>query len=424
MKASGTFWLGALFACATGCSALAHAAAAAPDVSAAASESRQVLVMLRLAAPHYRPDANYAGGYDARHGSGARQRVAEELAGRHGLRIVGEWPMPSLGVDCFVMEAAGREAPDRIAELLAADERVESAQPVNRFETLGHDDPLYALQPGARQWRLDELHRVTTGRNALIAEIDTGVQLDHPDLKGAIALARNFVDGSDYAAERHGTAVAGIIAARADNGLGIAGVAPQATLLALRACWQNSSTGAGASCNSFTLAKALQFALSRNVQIVNLSVGGPRDRLLERLLDAALEMGITVVGAADEHNPAAFPGSHPGVLRVAADTLGAQVPGTLLAPGQDIPTTLPGSRWDFVSGSSYAAAHVTGMVALLGELEPGIRPQQVAAALRGPALTVAPRGATLVDACAVIARAAKTGVCIRAREAITAYNPW
>src|SRR6185295_8428623 len=137
--------------------------------------------------------------------------------------------------------------------------RVESAQPINVFHTLGHNDPLYPLQPGARQWRLAELHEVATGRNAIVAQIDTGVELDHPDLRGQVALARNFVDGSDWAGEAHGTAVAGIIAARADNGIGIAGVAPQAVLMALRACWQAGDRGA-ASCNSFTLAKALQFA--------------------------------------------------------------------------------------------------------------------------------------------------------------------
>src|SRR6185436_20495050 len=94
-------------------------------------------------------------------------------------------------------------------------------------------------------------------------------------------------------------------------------------------------------------------------------------------------MGITVVGAVDPRNAAAFPGSHPGVLHVAADAAPGAA-GTFAAPGQDIPTTLPGARWDFVSGSSYAAAHVSGIVALLFEFDPGIRPQQVRTALRHP----------------------------------------
>ena len=94
------------------------------------------------------------------------------------------------------------------------------------------------LQPTAGLWHLDELHRVATGKNVRVAAIDSGVELDHPDLNGRVALARNFVDARDWVAERHGTAIAGIIGARADNGVGIVGVAPGAQLLALRACWQ------------------------------------------------------------------------------------------------------------------------------------------------------------------------------------------
>ncbi|EEF25815.1 Subtilisin BL, putative, partial [Ricinus communis] len=114
-----------------------------------------------------------------------------------------------------------------------------------------------------------------------------------------------------------------------------------------------------------------------NAQIINLSLSGPPDRLLDRLLDVALERGISVVGAIDPHaTSATFPANHHGVLAVASQprphTAPAElaVAGTppLLAPGNDVPTTAPGSRWAFVNGSSYAAAHVTGMLALLDEL--------------------------------------------------------
>ena len=106
------------------------------------------------------------------------------------------------------------------------------------FRVLAHNDPLYPLQPSATLWRLDELHRIATGRRVRVAEIDTGVDVNHPDLAGRVAVTRNFVDGRRDVAERHGTAIAGIIGARADDGIGIAGIAPEAKLLALRACWQ------------------------------------------------------------------------------------------------------------------------------------------------------------------------------------------
>lgn len=385
---------------------------------------RQILVMLRLPPPHFRPDANYAGGHDWRFGDDARRRLAQELAAEHHLRLIADWPMPSLGVDCFVMEIPAGDSAARLVELLSRDARVESAQPVNLFHTLGHNDPLYPLQPGAKLWHLAELHEVTTGRNVVVAEIDTGVELEHPDLRGQVALARNFVDGSTYVGEMHGTAVAGIIAARADDGVGIAGVAPRATLMALRACWEESGDHGAALCSSFTLAKALQFVLDRNAQIINLSLGGPRDRLLERLLDAALAHGITIVSATDPGNAGGdFPASHAGVLRVAFDDAPNTPENTLLAPGQDIPTTIPGGRWGFVTGASFAAAHVTGVVALLRELVPQIRPQQVREALSPAAVRGASARPVVIDACAIIARAAGTGVCAKTHEAKSLLVP-
>src|SRR5678815_483620 len=71
----------------------------------AGATQREVLVMLRLPPLHFRPDAGYVGGYSTQSGSAARQRTAEDLAARFKLRIVSNWPMPALGVVCFVMEA-------------------------------------------------------------------------------------------------------------------------------------------------------------------------------------------------------------------------------------------------------------------------------------------------------------------------------
>src|SRR5689334_12001630 len=284
------------------------------------SAQRQVLVMLRVAPPHFRPDVDYAGGYDSRVGRDARRRIAEGLASQYGLKIIDAWPMPALGVDCFVMETQGTSSLARLVEKLSLDPRVESAQSMNLFHVLGYNDPLYSLQPAATSWHLADLHRITTGKNVRVAEIDTGVETAHPDLSGRVALSRNFVDERTEVAEAHGTEVAGIIAAAGNNGIGIVGVAPEARLLVLRACWQTSGSGDPAVCSSFTLAKALQFALSADAQVINLSLGGPRDRLLERLLDTALSRGITVVGAADPgSSDGGFPASHRGVLAIATD---------------------------------------------------------------------------------------------------------
>jgi subtilisin family serine protease len=389
------------------------AACAAPGRSAVAlddaAQSRQLLVMLHLAAPHFRPDASYSGSYDSRAGGDSRRRVAEALAGKYGLRVVDDWPMPALGVDCFVMEAAGDAPLARVAEALTHDPRVESVQPMQVFHVLAHDDPLYPLEPAGKSWHLAELHRLATGRNVRVAEVDTGVESDHPDLAGRIYLAKNFVDDRIDVAEAHGTEVAGIIAARADDGIGIAGVAPGAELLALRACWERAPREP-AVCSTFTLAKALQFALERKARVINLSLGGPYDRLLERLIDVALAQGIIVVGAVDpQASDGGFPASQRGVLAVAGEDGHDAPAGALLAPGRDIPTTTTAHKWDFVTGSSFAAAHVSGLVALLDELDPRLRPAEVRQLLAPGSATVGSQ--LVVDACAAVARTAGACAC-------------
>ena len=392
------------------CAAIEREPNTGPDNEAI---QRQLLVMLQMPLPHFRPDATYGAGYGASIGQDARRRIADALARQYGLSIAEAWPMPALGVDCFVMQAPDKVLVAGVVEQLAADPRVESAQAMNLFRALAHNDPIYPLQPSATLWHLSDLHRLTTGKRVRIAEIDTGVETDHPDLAGQIAIARNFVDGSRDVAETHGTAVAGIIVARADNGIGIAGIAPGATLFALRACWERAARALEANCSSFTLAKALQFALEQNAQVINLSIGGPRDRLLERLLDAALARGITVVAAVDSQSrDGGFPASHRGVLAITAEGVQDSDADLLVAPGEDIPTTLPGGKWGMVAGSSFAAANVTGLVALLRELSPGLHARQLRDAMASPTLSpLAADHSRIIDACAAVARTAGTCAC-------------
>lgn len=395
-------------------SCITLAAAADPQPEAAAS--RQVLVMLRLPPQHYHPDAAYAGRYPNDSGRAARRRSAQELAQTHGLKLIDDWPMPVIGIDCFVMEQTGDAPLDRTVQALARDPRVMWAQPMHTFRGLDAGDPLYPVQPAAKFWRLSDLHKASTGHNVRVAVIDSGIDGNHPDLAGQLQLRENFVDGSPDNAEAHGTAVAGIIAAKAGNGVGIAGVAPDARLFALRACWTES---AGTRCNSFTLGKAINFAILNGAQIVNLSLTGPPDQLLGALLDAAAARGIAVVGAADPDRPdGGFPAMWAGVIAVSAAS------GPLRAPGTDIPTTAPGARWGFVTGSSYAAAHVSGLAALLAQLRPGATPAQLRRAIltaHTAAVSAGPSAqAGNIDACASIARI--TGACVCSCTSIAAMK--
>lgn len=373
---------------------------------AVGDEASQVLVMLPSVPPHLHATTDYGGHYSATSGSTTRLRVAQQLAHEYGLELVSDWPMPALGLDCFVMRTAPGKSVTQVTQALAHDARVESAEPMQLFHVLAKRDPLYPLQPTASQWHLAELHATTTGKGITIAELDSGVDTSNPDLAGQVTQTQNFVDNGPYRAELHGTEVAGVMVAIEGNGLGIAGVAPDARLLALRACWQET-TNAAAMCSSFTLAKALQYALENHAQVVNLSLAGPYDRLLERLLEIALSRNVTVVSAIDgAAADGGFPASLPGVLAIADEgTTSAAIAGAMHAPGQDVPTTLPGRRWDFVTGSSFSAAEVSGLVALIRQLSPDIPAGQLRDVLATrTALGLVAMRPTMIDACAAVAR--------------------
>ena len=338
-------------------------------------------------------------------------QLVAELELRFQLKTVFGWSLGALREHCVVFEVAPGRSPAEVAERLARDPRVRSAQAIQTFRTTsgpaGSGDPYAHLQHSAAALRLPQAHRAATGKGVRIAVVDTGIDLDHPDLRGRVAAAGNFVDRGEqtFTTDIHGTAVAGVIAAAAGNDVGIAGVAPDAQLLALKACWPEAPGSRQALCNSYTLAKAVDFALNSRAQVLNFSLAGPPDPLLGRLLRAALDRGIAVVAAAGPR--AAFPASLDGVLAVLATGPGERqatpVRMPLAAPGVDILSTVPRASYDFFSGSSLAAAQVSGAIALLLERRPRLTPEQINAAILRTARPGAPGEAGTIDACAALA---------------------
>ena len=389
---------------------LAALAAAQPTAlrakdGAASAPDRQILVMVRHPPDHFRPNSSYGGSYGDQLSQSARQNLARRIAHHYGLALAEDWPMPMIGVDCFVMTVPEGQSTAATADKVSHDADVAWAQPMQLYGAQGaappHNDPLYAAEPAASAWHLADLHRIATGRGIKIAVIDSGIEANHPDLAGQLIVNRNFVGGQPLADEQHGTGVAGIIAAKADNRIGIAGVAPGARLLGLRACWQVKGSAAAATvCDTLSLAKAIYFAADQKADVINLSLSGPQDRLLAELLKVAQARGSTVVTAFDKNRlDGGFPASLPGVVAVSDTSLAPSRGGVYTAPGRDVPTTQPGGRWFIVNGSSYAAAHVSGLLALMRERA------------RSPSLVLVSqrRGGGVIDACATLVRIA--GAC-------------
>ncbi|WP_245649242.1 S8 family peptidase [Sphingomonas mali] len=340
----------------------------------AADGEREILVMLKMAPPHYRPGAAYGGSYGDSAAMAARRRLAAGIARRNGLTLVDGWPMPLIGVDCYVMRVPDGMAVDTVIAQVSKDSAVAWSQPQQLYQARGspsgiaRNDPLFRAQPAAAAWRLADLHRIATGRNVSIAIIDSKIDVAHPDLAGQFVANLDFVDRRTAAGEAHGTGVAGIVGAKAGNGIGIAGIAPDARMMALRACWQ---TAAGPTlCNSLSLARALQFAIEHNAEVINLSLAGPADPLLARLIAIAVARNLSVVAAFDPSLPqGGFPASLSGVIAVADESLRSLPARVYIAPGRDVPTTQPGGKWYLVNGSSYAVAHVTGLIALIRQAD-------------------------------------------------------
>ncbi|MBX5459544.1 MAG: S8 family serine peptidase [Steroidobacteraceae bacterium] len=403
------------------------------------------------------------------------RRVIASLEHDYPIEWIDGWHIEVLGVHCAVFEVRDRTARDALLTRLRNDARVESAQPMNTFTTsarsAAYNDPYFSLQKGVEAMRVPEAHRWARGRGVTVAIIDTGADTEHPELSGRILLSRNFVDDDTerFRMDRHGTAVAGVIAALTNNREGIVGVAPAAELMVLKACWEERPD-APAVCNTLTLAEALAFAIQRRARIINLSLTGPSDPLLSRLVDRALSQGTLVLGAAANAFPGrslastkldGFPLGIPGVIAVADASVTPAIarnqstgvmpaaqrgetdavlqrtasaghemqalsearssatpphaavagPALLAAPGSEVLTLAPGGRYDYVSGASISVAMVSGVVALLLEHGQGLTSAGVRAVLEHTSIPDEDSGTRIVDACDAVASIVQTADC-------------
>ncbi|GLQ86456.1 serine protease [Dyella flagellata] len=316
---------------------------------------------------------------------GAGQRAVSalaELKRHYNLDEVTGWPIKALGVYCVVVKTPAGTDREALLKTLAKDDRVKLAQPLQDYSVYAtvaaqthhrYNDPYVDLQRGFVETDAELAHSVSQGEGVHIAVVDTGADLTHPDLQGRIHDTHNMVDDSDTAfnQDHHGTEVAGVIAADADNHQGIVGIAPKSVLSLYKACWYAPAPQVGARCNTFTLAKALAAIIDTDARIVNLSLGGPDDPLLDKLLAQLLNQGRIVVAALPpDGRLSGFPDNAPGVIVVRVSDAAPAPADVLSAPGKDILTTQPGGGYDFTSGSSMAAAHVSGIVALLLSVSP------------------------------------------------------
>jgi subtilisin family serine protease len=409
-----------------GCAAVpALAPAALLDADARAHPERYVVVTVRnprAALDRYAASTprGYAGQGPYRAGAEAIAD-ARRIAAEHDLREVAAWPIELLGVHCLVYEIAAQAQRDQVIAALQRDPAVESAQPLAQFELRGssYNDAYAGLQHNLDEMGIAQAQQWSLGQGVRIALVDTGVDIAHPDFDAHLAAVADYVRDGHGTAEGHGTAVAGIIAAVPNNRIGIAGIAPRADVIALRGCWSSAD---GGDCNSFTLAQAMVAALDAHARIVNLSLGGPADRLLERIVERGLERGTIFVGAMPASGRReGFPTAIAGVIAVDRADRRERLPEVLYAPGTDVFTLIPGGGYDAVSGSSVAAAEVSAIAALLLARRPDLSAGEVQALLgRSMPGDPPPRAAASINACAALRDLLRAGDCSPGAPAVAA----
>ena len=336
--------------------------------------------------------------------------VTAPAAGEAPVAVAGAGPVvvdvlrsgPDAGVTTVAVadEAAGEHLVDRLEDqpgVLAAD-LATTYQPAGTLAPAAAPDPLLDQAWHLADVRAPEAWRTTTGAGQVVAVLDSPVDASHPDLAGALLAEVDLVSGEGSSA--HGTFVSSLVAARRNDGVGSAGVAPSASVLPVEVCGD-------AGCSSAAVAEGVRRAVAAGAGVINLSLAGrSRSTVVESAVRSAVSAGVVVVAASGNDgepcggsttacgNPVMYPAALPGVVAVAAsDAAGGAAPWAvhgahvaLTAPGERVLGAAPGGGYSWGSGTSFAAPVVAGAAALVRSTAPTLSPAQVRDRLTSTAL--------------------------------------
>jgi hypothetical protein len=340
------------------------------------------------------------------------REAVDNAARRLGLSTVGSQTSALTGGTLYRFSiSGGRQTPDVVRALEA--EHIGVAQPNYVYRAVqttsqpdgraDQDTTLAARSkaPDPTQYvvsklRLGDVHRVATGSNVLVAVIDSEIDSRHPDLAGAVVEEFDAVGRRD-SPHVHGTGMAGAIVAHRQ----LMGIAPDARILAIHAFSPDSAESPQATTQH--ILAGMEWAIKKGARVINMSFAGPYDPMLQVAMKNARAKGIVLIAAAGNAGPKSpplYPAADPNVIAVTAtdanDKLfdlanrGPQV--ALAAPGVDILEPAPNAGYQLTTGTSVAAAHVSGVAALLIEHNPAIDVDTVHEILTSSARTLGPNG--------------------------------
>ena len=334
-------------------------------------------------------------------------QALDALAQRHRLTRIDQQSIGLTGTTFHRWQITDQRSVPDVIRALEADRGVTISQPNYRFTLQQNQRGNTVDQYTVAKLQLPEAHRLATGGRILVAVIDNGIDTSHPEFAGLIATRFDAFENPEPPAA-HGTGMAGAIVANAR----LTGVAPAARILDVRAF---TAAGGDTEGTTISILKGIDWAVAKGARIINMSFAGPHDPEISRSLAAASKKGVILIAAAGNGGPKSgplYPAADPNVIAVAAtdsddrlfsnSTRGRHI--AIAAPGVDIIVPALSKTYQVTTGTSVAAAHVSGIVALLLELNPRLTPQAVRKILLETAKDLGPKGrddqfgAGLVDA--------------------------
>lgn len=324
----------------------------------------------------------------------------DDVARRHNIQILERVVLPVLGVRVVRSRWPAVNGLPAVMARIRSDPRIVDVQanyiyrPSQGPSLASVNDLQYALA----KVDLGDTHAVTTGQGARIAIIDSGVDRQHPDFSGLNIETFDALGGANPDAGTHGTAIAGIISARGT----LRGIAPAATLMSIRA-FPSDRGPQPQMTTTVVLLKAMDWSVANGARILNLSLAGPRDPLMQKAIAAIAVKGVIMVAAAGNNGdqaPPAYPAAYPDVIAVTAIDAQDQIyaranQGTYIAiaaPGVDVLTATRDNGHALQSGTSFAAAHVSGILALMLERNPALTASEARRALMESAVDLGAPG--------------------------------
>lgn len=313
---------------------------------------------------------------------GTKRKDVEAVTKKYNLKRKAGMALASVRKGVVIADTQGQN-PLELQEIINQAEKQFKAN-TNNYYTLAATSYLSKRNYPLAQTGIGRVQTITRGRGIVIGLVDTPVDTNHPTLRGSNIEQHMVVDPKTVQSRVHGTSIAGILVSKNPQ----IGVAPEAKLLSVGAFSSVPGHPKALRGRSTDIVNAIAYCIKRNVDVINLSFTGSRDKFVEQIVRAAIRKNITVVAAGGNRGrigSTVYPAVIDGVVGVTAvDRHQKRFEHAdrghfidIAAPGVGVLTTAPNGKYQISTGTSMAAAHISGVMALLKSYRRGYSPNQL-----------------------------------------------